>query len=82
MGRHPTATQAQSGGGRLSADLLPAALTQVLQALLEDHLELGARASLEQEGVERCQPFATADATVMEPGLLIVVGHRAPTVAP
>jgi hypothetical protein len=34
------------------------------------------RAALEAEVVERCAPFVDGDASVMEPGLLIVTGHR------
>lgn len=34
------------------------------------------RATLEAEVVERCAPFVDGDASVMEPSLLIVTGHR------
>jgi len=34
------------------------------------------RAALEAEIVERCAPFVDDGASVMEPDLLIVVGHR------
>ncbi len=34
------------------------------------------RAAMEAEVVERCAPFVDGDASVMEPGLLIVTGHR------
>lgn len=34
------------------------------------------RAALEEEVVERCSAFVDGDATVMEPGLLIVTGRR------
>lgn len=39
-------------------------------------LDEAARASLERDVVERCQPFVDAGASVMEPGLLIVTGRR------
>ena len=39
-------------------------------------LDERARAALEAEVVERCAPFVDGDASVMEPGLLIVTGHR------
>jgi ubiquinone/menaquinone biosynthesis C-methylase UbiE len=35
-----------------------------------------ARAALEHDVVERCQPFVDGDATVVEPGVLVVTGHR------
>jgi ubiquinone/menaquinone biosynthesis C-methylase UbiE len=38
-----------------------------------------ARAALEREVVQRCQPFVDGDATVMEPGLLVVSGVRTGT---
>jgi ubiquinone/menaquinone biosynthesis C-methylase UbiE len=40
-------------------------------------LDEAARAALEREVVERCQPFVDGDATVMEPGVLVVTGRRA-----
>jgi ubiquinone/menaquinone biosynthesis C-methylase UbiE len=39
-------------------------------------LDEAARVALEREVVERCQPFIDADATVMEPGILVVTGRR------
>ena len=39
-------------------------------------LDERARAALEAEVVERCAPFVDGDASVMEPDLLIVTGHR------
>jgi ubiquinone/menaquinone biosynthesis C-methylase UbiE len=46
-----------------------------LAAVVGD-LDEEARASLEAEVVERCQPFVDGDATVMEPGVLIASGRR------
>ena len=40
-------------------------------------LDEPARAALEREVVERCQPFVDGDATVMEPGMLVASGVRA-----
>lgn len=40
-------------------------------------LDEAARAALERDVVERCQPFVDGDATVIEPGVLVVTGHRA-----
>lgn len=34
------------------------------------------RAALEAEVVDRCAPFVDGDCSVMEPGLLVVTGHR------
>lgn len=45
-------------------------------AALAAELDERARAALEADVVERCAPFVDGDATVMEPGLLIVTGHR------
>jgi ubiquinone/menaquinone biosynthesis C-methylase UbiE len=39
-------------------------------------LDETARAALERDVVERCQPFVDGGATVMEPGALIVTGRR------
>lgn len=39
-------------------------------------LDDSARAALERDVVERCQPFVDGDATVMEPGVLVVTGRR------
>ena len=41
-------------------------------AVLDD----SARAALERDVVERCQPFVDGDATVIEPGVLVVTGRR------
>ncbi len=41
-------------------------------AELDEH----GRAALEAEVVERCAPYVDGDASVMEPSLLIVTGHR------
>ncbi|MFP5220334.1 MAG: class I SAM-dependent methyltransferase [Actinomycetes bacterium] len=39
-------------------------------------LDDAGRAALERDVVERCQPFVDGDATVMEPGVLVVTGRR------
>ena len=39
-------------------------------------LDYSARAALERDVVERCQPLVDGDATVMEPGVLVVTGRR------
>lgn len=46
-------------------------------AAVAAELDETARAALEHDVVERCQPFVDGDATVMEPGLLTATGHRA-----
>ena len=38
-------------------------------------LDEAARAALERDVVERCQPFVDGDATVMEPGVLVATGR-------
>lgn len=45
-------------------------------AAVAARLDETARAALEREVVERCQPFVDGDATVMEPGLLLVTARR------
>ncbi len=45
-------------------------------AVMAAELDERSRAALETEVVERCAPFVDGDASVMEPGLLIVAGHR------
>lgn len=39
-------------------------------------LDEAARAALERDVAERCQPFVDGDTTVMEPGVLVVTGRR------
>lgn len=39
-------------------------------------LDEAARAALERDVVDRCQPFVDGDATVMEPGVLVVTSRR------
>jgi ubiquinone/menaquinone biosynthesis C-methylase UbiE len=46
-------------------------------AAVTAELDEQTRAALEAEVVERCAPFVDGDASVMEPGLLIVTGYRA-----
>lgn len=45
-------------------------------AAIVGELDEASRAALEQDVVERCQPFVDGDAAVMEPGLLLVSGRR------
>ena len=45
-------------------------------AAAASELDERTRAALETEVVERCAPFVDGDGSVMEPGLLIVTGHR------
>lgn len=45
-------------------------------AAVAARLDEAARAALERDVVERCQPFVKGDATVMEPGVLVVTGSR------
>ena len=39
-------------------------------------LDEPARAALERDVVERCQPFVDGEATVLEPGVLVITGRR------
>lgn len=45
-------------------------------AAMVAELDEAARAALERDVVERCQPFMDGDETVMEPGLLVVTGRE------
>ena len=45
-------------------------------AAVAARLDEAARAALERDVVERCQPFVDGDTTVMEPGVLVVTGRR------
>ncbi len=45
-------------------------------AAVAARLDEAARAALERDVVERCQPFVKGDVTVMEPGVLVVTGSR------
>ena len=45
-------------------------------AAMAAELDERSRAALEADVVERCAPFVDGDASVMEPGLLTVTGHR------
>ena len=45
-------------------------------AAVAARLDEAARAALERDVIERCEPFVEGDATVMEPGVLVVTGRR------
>ncbi len=45
-------------------------------AAVAARLDEADRAALERDVVERCRPFVEGDATVMEPGVLVVTGRR------
>ena len=51
------------------------------RAAVAARLDDSARAALERDVVERCQPFVDGDATVLEPGVLVVTGRGTGTAA-
>ena len=72
--------EVETGTIRLRVDLPADFFWQYVQstplAAVAAGLDEAARAALERDVVERCQPFVDGDTTVMEPGVLVVTGRR------
>lgn len=60
----------------LPADFFWQCVQSTPLAAVAARLDEAARAALERDVVERCQPFVEGDAIVMEPGVLVVTGSR------